>query len=330
MPQNASIDFAPRFEGSNFEQMVEIFAGRFGPFDASPIGRVRDFPWKADVSLGGSLTLVTGQYFSGWGVKAVPETSEWLSIILPRAGALDVTLGQTIIEGLPGQLLLVNNHEAEYFLVRGEPHLSDVLRLDWTAVTQAFAATLDTPQFGALALSPIVDLSTPAGQMIGNLVRTIIDGLRNDGPLLHSPIAMSHLTQALADLIIRSVPHRFSHLLNGRVRMIAPWHVHRAIEFMRANVDQPITMPMVAAAAGVSLRALQSGFMAFKETTPSAYLRTIRLQAVRKNLLDPANRQTLREICLKWGFFHFGRFSALYKTSYGEYPSETMKRTAST
>jgi hypothetical protein len=123
MRQNASTNFTLRFQGSDFEQLKFL-----QQISARSMQGMEDFSWKADVSLGGSLTLITGQYFAEWGLKAGSETPEWLSIVLPRAGALDVPLGQDTIEGLPGQLLLVNNHEAEYFLVRGEPHLSDVLR----------------------------------------------------------------------------------------------------------------------------------------------------------------------------------------------------------
>ncbi|MFB2607146.1 helix-turn-helix domain-containing protein, partial [Rhizobium phaseoli] len=64
----------------------------------------------------------------------------------------------------------------------------------------------------------------------------------------------------------------------------------------------------------------------FKANTPSAYLRTIRLQAVREDLRDPSNRQPLRDICLKWGFFHLGRFAAIYRAAYGENPSDTRRR----
>lgn len=49
--------------------------------------------------------------------------------------------------------------------------------------------------------------------MIDNLVRATMGGIRNDGPLFYSPTAMSHLTQAIADLAERSVPLRLSHLL---------------------------------------------------------------------------------------------------------------------
>jgi transcriptional regulator GlxA family with amidase domain len=136
---------------------------------------------------------------------------------------------------------------------------------------------------------------------------------------------MSHIAQALADLVIRLVPHRLSHLLDHKPNLIAPRHVRRAIEFMRANISQPISMAAVAAAAGVSIRGLQTGFRAFKDTTPLGYLMMLRLQAARQDLLDPGNSRPVSEICLKWGFFHFGRFSAVYKATYGENPSETRK-----
>jgi transcriptional regulator GlxA family with amidase domain len=150
--------------------------------------------------------------------------------------------------------------------------------------------------------------------------------MRDDGPLFYSPIAMSHLTQALADLVVRSIPHRFSAHLDKKPFMIAPSQVRRAIDFMNANIHRAITMPMVAAAAGVSVRALETSFRAFRETTPAAYLRTMRLRAVREDLLDPSNPQSVRDICLKWGFFHMGRFSAIYRTVYGENPSDTKRR----
>lgn len=104
---------------------------------------------------------------------------------------------------------------------------------------------------------------------------------------------MAHLTQALADLVVRLVPHQLSHLLNKKPSLIAPRHVRRAIEYMQANINQPITMPIVAEAAGVSLRALQMGFRAFRDTTPAAYLMMLRLRAARQDLLDPGNIQAV-------------------------------------
>ncbi|UJW77807.1 AraC family transcriptional regulator (plasmid) [Rhizobium sp. SL42] len=67
-----------------------------------------------------------------------------------------------------------------------------------------------------------------------------------------------------------------------------------------------------------------------RDTTPSAYLHAIRLRGARGDLLGPSNQETVKDICLKWGFFHFGRFSGAYREAYGEKPSDTKRRTART
>lgn len=273
-----------------------------------------------------TLSLITSQFDAEWSIRSAPATQERLSVLIPRTGAIDVTTGQSVVDGIPGRLLLANNHETERFSVRGEPHRSDVLLLNWAVIARKVAAILDAPLTRELELAPVVDLSTSSGQMIGSLVQTIMIGMRDDGPLLRSPIAISNLTEALSDMIVRSIPHRLSHLLDRKIHMIAPRHVHRAIEFMHANIDRPFTMQKVADAVGVSIRSLEDGFRSFKEATPAAFLRSMRLRAVREDLLDPSNRQSVRDICLKWGFFHFGRVSAVYRMTYGENPSDTRKR----
>lgn len=322
-------DFAPRFrlQGSTFERMVETFTEHFGPFDASPIGRTGDFRWSADFQACDGATFVTSHHQGDCYMRATARTIEHLSIVLPRTGGKDVAFGCRTVEARPGEMLLTNTSEPDRITLRGGATALDGLLLDRTIIDQTFASVFEIPLTGSLDLMPVLDLATPDGQLIGRLAETIMEGMRDNGPLLRSPVAMSHLTQALGDLVLRSVPHRFSHLLCKRAAMISPWHIRDAVNFMHANIDRPITMPMVAAAIGVSLRSLETGFNKFKETTPAAYLRCIRLRGARMDLLDPSNRQSVKDICLKWGFFHLGRFSATYKAAYGENPSDTRRRT---
>jgi AraC-like DNA-binding protein len=326
MSERAPSSFTHRFQGSTFEDMVGALTQGFGSFDAWCTGRDQPLDWKVDFWSDGKLSLVSNEDCGGWAVRTAPETPESLSIVLPRAGALNMVRGRAAVEGTPGQLLLINNHEPECISVRAGFHCSDSISLDWAFVTRAISDELEMPLIGRMDLTPILDLSTATGQLLGSLAQTIIIGMHNHGPLFHSPIAMSNLTQALTNLVVRLVPHQFSHLLNKKVYLIAPYHVRRAIEFMHANIEQPLLIRSIADAAGVSLRALEMGFRDFKGTTPFAYLRKIRLQAVRNDLLDPSNQEQLRDISLKWGFFHFGRFSAVYRAEYGENPSDTRKR----
>ncbi|AVA24498.1 AraC family transcriptional regulator [Rhizobium sp. LEGMi198b] len=326
MSDNILVKSSLRFHGSTFDDMVEIYTKNFGPFEASQLGRGADFLWQADFHTGGAATLVTSHYQVEWQARPLAEMPEWLSIAVPRIGGWGVALGRRVIDVKPGQVLLVNNKQPERFFLQGAPNMSDVLRLDWAVMKQTVAAMFEMPLNGSLDLTPILDLSTSAGQLVGNLVQTIIAGMRYNGPLIQSPMAMSYMVNALADLILRTTPHQLSHLLAKKPHLVAPRHVRRAIDFMHANIDRPITMQMVAEAVGVSIRALEGGFRAFRETTPMAYLRGIRLQAARADLLDQSNRTSIKEICLKWGFFHFGRFAVTYRQTFGETPSETRKR----
>ncbi len=323
---DASADFTARFQGATFDDMVEALTKGFGSLDAWRNGREKPLDWKVGFWGDESLSLVSNQDSGDWGARTAHGTPETLAIVVPRTGALNVRLGRTVVEATPGRLLLMNNLESEWVSIRAAPHRSDTLSLNWTIIAQAAAAILERPLIGTMELVPVIDFSTAAGQLLGNLVQTMIMGLRNNGPLLHSPIAMANLTQALADLVVRLIPHRLSHLLDKKIHLITPRHIRRAIEFMHANIAQPLTMQSVAEAAGVSIRALEVGFRDFKGATPAAYLRTLRLHAVREDLRDPSNRQPLRDLCLKWGFFHFGRFSAIYRAAYGEKPSDTRKR----
>lgn len=307
--------------------MIETLGGAFGAFSAEPIGQTRNFHWGIDLSAHDKAVLVSGYHQDEFQFNIEPtrDTTEYLSIVIPRNGGMGVTYGSRTAEAARGKLLLYNNFEPNSVIMYGQSNLIDELLLNWSVILQTIDQTFEKPLNGSLDLLPELDLNTPVGQTISNLAAAMMSGMRDNGPLLQSPIAMAHITQALADLVIRLVPHRLSHLLDRKPHLIAPRHVRRAIEFMQANISQPISVATAAAAAGVSIRALQAGFRAFRDTTPHAYLMMLRLRAARQDLLDPGNNHTVGEICLKWGFFHFGRFSTVYKATYGENPSETIK-----
>ena len=325
MDEHAGADVAAPLSGAGFEEMIAALTARFGGFDASADGRLADFRWHADFRAGGALTLTTGRYSGAWDLRSSQDTPQCLAIVIPRKGALNARIGGRTVDGHPGSLVIASNFDAEHFLVRGDEHVSDVLFIDWSVIEQTVSAMLERPFSGSLGFQPLLDLSGSGGRTLALMAETIVEGMR-EGALLASPAALSHMTQGFADLLVRGLPHRLSGQLGASSAMIAPRHVHRAMDYMRENIAKPMTMPMIAAAAGVSVRALENGFRAFRDTTPALYLRTIRLRAVREDLLDPFNDMPVRDICLKWGFFHVGRFSALYRATYGENPSDAKKR----
>ncbi|MEW2386763.1 helix-turn-helix domain-containing protein [Streptomyces venezuelae] len=106
-----------------------------------------------------------------------------------------------------------------------------------------------------------------------------------------------------------------------------PATLRRAIAFIEANAASDIGIADIAAAAGVTTRAVQLVFRRHLDATPLQYLRRIRLDRAHRDLLlaDPA-AQSVTAVAYRWGFSHPGRFAADYRTAYGESPSHTLRR----
>jgi AraC-like DNA-binding protein len=99
--------------------------------------------------------------------------------------------------------------------------------------------------------------------------------------------------------------------------------VKLAEEYMRAHLKDVPTREAIAKAANVSVRALTDSFQKAKGTSPMAYLRQLRLEAVRQELLLVRGARTVTEVAADWGFNHPGNFSCLYFKYFGEKPSST-------
>jgi TolB-like protein/AraC-like DNA-binding protein/predicted Zn-dependent protease len=105
-----------------------------------------------------------------------------------------------------------------------------------------------------------------------------------------------------------------------------PRDVKKAIEHIRAELAQPITVADLTRVCGVAERTLHKHFQAFVGLSPLGYLRRMRLAAVRKALRAPAENDRVTTVAAQYGFDHFGKFSAQYKRSFGELPSTTLRR----
>lgn len=109
------------------------------------------------------------------------------------------------------------------------------------------------------------------------------------------------------------------------------WRAQRLVSAAREYMDaclqtgQVPSITDICATAGVSERTLQYAFRNAMQLTPVAYLRTLRLNRVRTDLLiaPPANI-TVTQVAMRWGFVHLGEFSQEYKRLFGEQPSQTL------
>ncbi len=93
-----------------------------------------------------------------------------------------------------------------------------------------------------------------------------------------------------------------------------------------ADLSAPLTIDEICAAVHVSRRTLQYAFSECFGMSPKHYIKVIRLNQIRRALLQSEQKQTIAEIAFEHGFFHLGQFGQDYKSLFGENPQHTLHR----
>jgi AraC-like DNA-binding protein len=102
--------------------------------------------------------------------------------------------------------------------------------------------------------------------------------------------------------------------------------VRRCEEFMRENLDGPLTLLDLSRVSSMRSRSLINAFKAVTGFSPMDYLKRLRLSGVHR-ALQAANKSHARIIDLAtgWGFWHMGHFTTEYRAMFGRTPSETLR-----
>ena len=105
----------------------------------------------------------------------------------------------------------------------------------------------------------------------------------------------------------------------------SPATVRLATAFVDEHAHEDITTTDIAAAAYVSVRAVQLAFRRHLDCTPMAYLRRVRLDHAHRQLTaaDPVS-ESVTAVAYRWGFPSPSRFAACYRQAYGVLPSYSL------
>lgn len=98
-----------------------------------------------------------------------------------------------------------------------------------------------------------------------------------------------------------------------------------ALRLMSDNIEEPLAVPAIAAAAGLSVRALERAFQKWLKTTPARYHRQMRLEHARE--LIRLSDLPMVEIAVRAGFNSAAHFSQSYKAFFGHPPNADRGRT---
>jgi AraC-like DNA-binding protein len=186
-------------------------------------------------------------------------------------------------------------------------------------------ALLDEQRIASFAFHPTFDATRGAGATIRRMIASLFAELAESDSLLTNEIAARSFEEHLVLGLLLGLPHSHSERLFHRRTSAAPANVKRAEEFMRSNAREPLTIEVIASAAGCSVRALQLAFRRFRGATPMAALQRIRLEAARAEMFRAERAQSLARIAAEHGFSNPSRFAQLFRRTYGAYPSEVLK-----
>jgi AraC-like DNA-binding protein len=152
--------------------------------------------------------------------------------------------------------------------------------------------------------------------------------------LLTSETAEVHalLAQTMTGLAAAAMLETFPNTTMTAARLpgpgwVTPASVRRAAAFIDEHAGQPVTVADIAAAAGVTPRALRYAFRRRYDITPAQYQRQVRLERAHLELLNagPRDGVTVAGIARKWGWASLSRFAAAYRQRFRADPGQTLR-----
>jgi AraC-like DNA-binding protein len=204
---------------------------------------------------------------------------------------------------------------------------ASLLQIPWSVAGQVAEAHTGLPA-ADLRFTSMAPVSPTAAAM---WARTVAFGCQQliDSRLTEiSPLVAQEMTHLTAAAMLETFPNTAMTL--GYIRgtgWVPPAAVRRAVAFIDANPEQPITLDDIAAAAGVSGRALQYAFRRHYGTAPTGYLRRVRLERAHAELRDAIRGDgvTVAAVARRWGWSNPAHFAAAYQRQHGQLPALTLR-----
>lgn len=143
------------------------------------------------------------------------------------------------------------------------------------------------------------------------------------------PLIVAGMAPLLASALLECYPSNVTERDRAGEQAL-PEALKDAVAFIHRHADGDVGINEVAAAVHLTPRAVQYLFRRQLGTTPTEYMRRVRLNRAHQDLIGGAPRTTtVSEIAQRWGFAHTGRFAVLYRQAYGQSPHTTLRQLTS-
>jgi AraC-like DNA-binding protein len=236
-----------------------------------------------------------------------------------------VRLGREEVAVPPGASVLLPEHQAVSVLWADTEAVCVSLNADDVARVAVEMTGLDNLEFRFTGLRPMLPgLERRWNDTVEALTRAVLRNQRGTP----GPVLTGYLAQRLAEAVLGTFP---STRLATRRRLppdhATPAVVRRARDFIDSNAERELTTSDIAAAAGIGPRGLHAAFLRHQDSTPTAYVRRVRLDRAHRELVDsdPADRDTVPAVAARWGFPRPNELVAAHQQVYGSLPGRHVR-----
>lgn len=302
------------------EKIAELFCGH----DLVPQARAKSVDMKLRSLHRGDVGIEYLDY--GAEVRINPQGLENFHLVqIPLAGRAHMEVGSVEVESSP-RMATVPPLDRPFSMTwdRGTPHLIVyVRRLALASVAEQLYG--DNPRDG-VSLGYGMDLTGSAGRAF---LRSVVE-LHDDMISQASSSAPVFVQRLLVDTMLSRLLMAMDNTAVAEEGLNPDSEsrlIRRFRDLLERHASEELAVPDIAENLGVSVRTLQLALRSEVGATPSELLRRVRLDRAREMLLaaEPG-QETIISIAERCGFSHQGRFSALYVDTFGELPSESLRR----
>jgi AraC-like DNA-binding protein len=286
-----------------------------------------DDPAQVDGKLSGAAVngLKAGLLrYGGFEYDAVLEPADAPTAVAVTHGSGTMTADREVLSFVRGGAFMVPS-DLPSSAVQVDAGFA-LLRVPWP-VARSLAEERTSLPAADLRFEAMAPVSAARQAMWASTAKFVCAELVSSGSTAISPLLAHELTRMAAAVMLETFPNTAMTTLQvAGPGWVPPPAVRRAAAFIEAHADQPVTLADIAAAAGVTGRALQSAFRRYYDSTPVGYLRLARLERAYRELrdADPAAGVTVAAVARRWGWASPSRFAAAYQRRFGEPPSQTL------
>lgn len=307
------------FDSSDLDETRAMVGRVMKPHRLGIVGRSQRLDSRMHHVALGEVSLSRLHYGADVDIEPGP-LDDFFLVQMPLKGWAHVECGEQSVESGPDLASVLNPTDCTAMRWRAD---SDqiMVRVSRVLVERTLAVQLGRPLHECIRFR--LGFRWRDSELWTQLITYILECANQVRELHRHRLVVTHIEQLVAATLLSVHAHNYEHAAPARRGAVLPRHVRKVQEYLEAHAHEPVRAEQLAQVADVSLRSLYAGFKEFCGVSPMQYLKDLRLERARADLLSGSG--SVGGVALRWGFGHLGRFSADYRERFGESPSESLR-----